>query len=87
MMNATHEIILLTLTIAAFFPLFLLQFLPAKYTVSKGTLSSITTWREVVWSLPNHMLSDFGRKLRYTCLLLFLLDAIYLISLLIGTQS
>ena len=42
----------------------LLQFLPAKLTVSEGTRTNLATWRPVVWQLPAHMLSPLGKVLR-----------------------
>lgn len=57
-------------------PVLLLQFVPVRYTVTKGTLVTIETWRGTVWALPTHMLSSFGKTLRYSVFVLLAVDGI-----------
>lgn len=64
---------------ATFIPLLLLQFLPAKHTVTGGTLATIKTWRGTVWGLPDHMLSSLGRKLRLSFYVMLTVDLLALL--------
>ena len=64
---------------AGFVPLSLLQFLPARYTVTKGTLAYLETRRHNYPGLSVHMLSRFGKGLRLASYGLWVLAAILLV--------
>lgn len=64
--------------------LVLLQFLPIRYTVTRGTEVSINTWRTVVWQLPKHMLSKFGNTLRISSFVTFPIGLIAYLATTLG---
>lgn len=42
----------------------ILQVLPLQITTTEGTRASAGPWRQIVWALPSHMLSNIGNRLR-----------------------
>lgn len=48
----------------SFVPLLLLQFLPPRLTLTKGAQVNIDASRPIVWSVPIHLLSNYGKALR-----------------------
>ena len=82
-MEQAIEYIGITLICMSVGMLLLLQFLPVRYTVARGTEASIDTWRTVVWQLPKHMLSKFGNTLRICSFISFPIGlAVYLAAIL-----
>ena len=64
---------------ASVIPLAMLQFMPARYTLSNGALAGIESWRKIAWNIPIHMLSRFGKSLRIASYTLWALTALLMI--------